>query len=227
MKTKLFFVSNRVRVIILKKKVSTMESKVNSHQKNIKPHVTPSRTLYSRFWGYLAAVVLLPYAILKSIWLWGGTIGLTTDQAIINLSGMADNLKEQSSPFYYLYIIGIDFTSVLAIIASIFALSFVSSWGKIVPSWVPLLKNKKVPRWILIVPGWIVGLLTIAVFFLTIIQLLGYLPKGNSEGLAFWVYGITYGGLFIWGLSIFMATVTYQHQLKIKNDPSFIDHSEK
>ncbi|GIP38436.1 hypothetical protein J31TS4_17160 [Paenibacillus sp. J31TS4] len=109
-------------------------------------------------WGYAAALALLPYAILKSLWAWGSTIGLTTKQAVQDVAGFGDSLKEGSSFLYALYTMGIDFTAILAILASLFALALVTSWGE------------KLPKRLLILSGWSVGVLTVLIIFLTALQ---------------------------------------------------------
>ncbi|MGN7385804.1 hypothetical protein [Sporosarcina sp. SAFN-015] len=163
-----------------------------------------SNNIYSKGWGYVAALALLPYAIIKSLWAWGSTIGLATEQAIQDIAEMGDSLKQGSAFLYTLYSNGIDFTAILAVLASLFALAFVTSWGE------------KLPKWFLIIPGWSVGVLTILISFLTALQFLGVLPKGYSEGMAIWVYVITYGGLFLWGVTVFLATLSFQHRMKSK-----------
>ena len=156
-------------------------------------------------WGFVAALALLPYAILKSLWAWGSTVGITTKQAVQDVAGFGgDTLKEGSTFLYTLYTIGIDFTAILAILASVFALAFVTSWGE------------RLPTWLLIILGWSVGVLTVLVSFLTVLQFLGVLPKGYNEGLAVWVYVVTYGGLFLWGVTVFIATLSFQHRIKNK-----------
>ncbi|MDO7486869.1 hypothetical protein Q5O89_15755 [Peribacillus frigoritolerans] len=88
------------------------------------------KTFLNKGWGYVAALALLPYAILKSLWAWGSTVGLTTKQAVQNVAGFGDPLKEGSAFLYTLYTIEIDFTAILAILASLFALALVTSWGR-------------------------------------------------------------------------------------------------
>ncbi len=155
-------------------------------------------------WGYVGALALLPYAILKSLWAWGSTVGLTTKQAVQDIAGFSDTLKEGSAFLYTLYTIGIDFTAIMAILGSLFALALVTSWGE------------KLSKWLLIPLGWSVGVLTVLISFSTALQFLGVLPKGYTEGFAIWVYVVTYGGLFLWGVTIFIATLSFQHRIKSK-----------
>ena len=171
------------------------------HEKHMRAEIA-DKTYLTKGWGYVAALALLPYAILKSLWAWGSTVGLTTKQAVQDVAGFGDPLKEGSAFLYTLYTIGIDFTAILAILASLFALTLVTSWGE------------KLPKWLLIILGWSVGVLTVLISFLTVLQFLGVLPKGYTEGLAIWVYVVTYGGLFLWGVTVFIATLSFQHRIK-------------
>ncbi|MBS4189681.1 hypothetical protein KHA94_05580 [Bacillus sp. FJAT-49705] len=173
------------------------------HKKHMRPEIA-DKTYLTKGWGYVAALALLPYAILKSLWAWGSTVGITTKQAVENVAGFGETLKEGPAFLYTLYTIGLDFTAILAILASIFALALVTSWGE------------KLPKWLLIIPGWSVGMLTVLISFLTVLQFLGVLPKGYNEGLASWVYVVTYGGLFLWGVTVFMATLSFQHRMRNK-----------
>ncbi|WP_100330621.1 hypothetical protein [Bacillus xiapuensis] len=173
------------------------------YEKRMRPEIA-DKIYWTKGWGYAAALALLPYAILKSLWAWGSTAGLTTKQAVQGVAEFGDALKEGSAFLYALYTIGIDFTAVLAILASLFALALVTSWGE------------RLPKRLLILSGWSVGLLTVLVSFLTALQFLGVLPKGYTEGLALWVYAVTYGGLFLWGVTVFMATLSFQRRIKNK-----------
>ncbi|UAL53523.1 DUF3995 domain-containing protein [Metabacillus dongyingensis] len=173
------------------------------HEKHMRSEIA-NKTYLTSGWGYVAAVALLPYAILKSLWAWGSTIGLTTEQAVQDVARFSDTLKEGSAFLYTLYTNGIDFTAILAILASLFALALVSSWGE------------RLPNWLLIISGWSVGVLTVLISILTALQFSGVFSKGYAEGLAIWVYVVTYGGLFLWGVTVFMATLSFQHRIKNK-----------
>jgi len=72
------------------------------HEKDIKSEIA-DKTYLTKGWGYVAALALLPYAILKSLWAWGSTVGLTTKQAVQNVAGFGDTLKEDLL-FYIRYI---------------------------------------------------------------------------------------------------------------------------
>jgi hypothetical protein len=173
------------------------------HEKHIRLKIA-DKTFLNKKWGYTASFALLPYAILKSLWAGGSTVGLTTKQAVQDIAEFGDTLKEGPAFLYTLYTFGIDFTAILAILASLFALAFVTSWGE------------KLPKWFLIISGWSVGIVTVLISFMTALQTLGVLPKGYAEGLAIWVYVVTYGGLFLWGITTFIATLSFQQRIKSK-----------
>lgn len=99
------------------------------HEKQLKSEIA-DKTYLTKGWGYTAALALLPYAILKSLWAWGSTVGIETKQALRDVAGFGDTLKEGPAFLFTLYTIGIDFTAVLAILASLFALALVTSWGR-------------------------------------------------------------------------------------------------
>lgn len=58
---------------------------------------TAAKPFLNKGWGYVAALSLFPYAILKSLWAWGSTVGLTTKQAVQDVAGFGDTLKEGSA----------------------------------------------------------------------------------------------------------------------------------
>lgn len=156
--------------------------------------------LISHAWGYVAAIALLPYAALKTIWAFGGTIGLSSQEAVAQIAGHSQALKEQSAILYDLHSYGIDLTAVLAVVASLFSLCFALPW------------RKRIPRYLLIIPGWFIGMCTIIAISLGIIQTIGLLPKGTTEGMQLWVFIITYGGFLCWGGSLFLAALAFQKE---------------
>jgi hypothetical protein len=52
------------------------------------------KTYLNKGWGYVAAFALLPYAILKSLWAWGSTVGLSTKQAVQDVAGFGETLSD-------------------------------------------------------------------------------------------------------------------------------------
>ncbi|EIT84137.1 hypothetical protein A374_16869 [Fictibacillus macauensis ZFHKF-1] len=178
-----------------------MDSNYQANTPPMNKHQTEKSFRHTKAWGYVAAVALLPYALLKCIWAWGGSIGSTSNQSMHDFT--MNVLQDQSSFLYILYSVGIDFTAVMAIIGSFIGIALVSSWGLRV-------------RHMLLVVGWLTGLITFIALLSTILQLFGLIPKGTTDGLAIWVYVITYGGLLVWGVSVFMATLSLQKRLKQK-----------
>lgn len=151
--------------------------------------------------GIYCSHFIASLCILKTIWALGGTTGLNSEEAIGQISGPSPLLKEESSWLYALHSSGIDMTAMMAILASLFALCFV----------VPL--GKKIPKYLIIIPGWIIGIGTFLFLGLSILQAAGYLPRGTTEGVQLWVFILTYGGFFCWGISLFLATLSFQRRM--------------
>ena len=166
----------------------------SSIEKSVSVSQYSGRFPFSKIWGYIAALALLPYATIKMIWAWGGTIGFTSEKAANEVLGSIELLKEQLPILYYLQSNGIDLTAILALIASLFALAYVLHFG--------------LPNRFLIIAGWTVGFLTVIVSALAILQVIGVIPKGTTEGMKFLVFIITYGGFFVLGVAIFLATLS-------------------
>src|SRR5262249_41615857 len=118
----------KMQTAIMDKKESKMNWKRN-------------KWLSSKIWGNAAAVVLLPYAVLKTLWAFGFALGWS-DKGI---SELQMSMKSGNSFMYVLYSNGIDITAVLACIASLLGLSLVQSWGR------------KIDRRLILLPAWLGG----------------------------------------------------------------------
>ncbi|WP_028608581.1 hypothetical protein [Paenibacillus harenae] len=150
---------------------------------------------FSRKWGYAASIALIPYLILKTLWANGFAV-LATGQGIEQLHA---SIRSNADPFSKtLYAIGIDPTAILALIASLLALALVQRWGQ------------KIPRWILLPPAGLGGLLFITVCFVTLNKLFtGDIRMSDSPEFHPWVLVPVYGGFFAWGVTISMAALCY------------------
>nr|WP_244520394.1 hypothetical protein [Fictibacillus solisalsi] len=63
------------------------------YEKRMRPK-TADKTYFTKGWGYFAALALLLYAILKWLWAWGSTVGLTTQRTVQGEAGFGDTLKD-------------------------------------------------------------------------------------------------------------------------------------
>jgi Protein of unknown function (DUF3995) len=178
--------------------------------------------LYSRKWGYIASVALLPYAVLKTLWAFGITFGVT-NQFITELNVTTEAYSGSILSFLYRY--GIDFTALLAIIASLLGFALVH------PS------KMKIPRWLLLISAWVGGSLFTLFggisFMMVLFWLLGFIHSlGRTEGMEQWVFILVYGGFFVWGVSVILAALSYQKRTantnlkpKANKRPKWVDMS--
>lgn len=98
---------------------------------------------------------------------------------------------------------------------TVLPLALVHSWGRVVPGWVPLLAGRRVPRWLLLVPGFAIGGAMTAYFGLSLVLIAGQTLGGTWEQGAgslplafFWVAVPAY---LVWGVGLFAAALAYYH----------------
>lgn len=190
------------------------ETKIGSQTPTSKEGRTKSWVRSSK-WGYIASVVLLPYAIFKTMWAFGVPVGATENA----IEDMHITMETYSGPvFSFLYQYGIDITALLAVIAIFLSLALVRPWGQCFPMWIPIFKGQRVPRWFVLFPAWTGGVLFTVFGGFSVFELilLGLgIGSDNMDGLKPWVFMITYGGFFIWGLTTCLAALSYQ--IKTRN----------
>jgi hypothetical protein len=171
-----------------------------------------SSTWYrSKLWGHIAAVSMLPYALLKTLWAIDINVGMTLETLAIVHTGMTT----YAGPIIgFLYRHGMDITAILAVIASLLSLSLVRSWGEVFPSWIPFIGKRHVPRWLVLTPAWLGGLVFTfiggPIAISNLLQSLGVVEIPDSEGIDMWVFHLVYGGFFIWGITTCLAALAYQ-----------------
>lgn len=162
----------------------------------------------SNKWGYAASIALIPYAILKTLWAFGVTI-MVSEKGIEELHASMITSSDPISSF--LYSCGIDITAILAIIASLLALALVRPWGRFFPNWLPHIRGRKVPRWLVLIPAWLGGLIFISVSIITFYKLIGgSISLSDNSEFEPWVLIPVYGGFFTWGVTISLAALSYQ-----------------
>ncbi|MCF2132307.1 hypothetical protein L1I79_38735 [Strepomyces sp. STD 3.1] len=185
------------------------KTKIDKQMSTSKESSTQSWVQSSK-WGYISSVILLPYAIFKTMWALKVPVGTTEDV----IEGMHTNMETYSGPvFSFLYQYGIDITALLAVIAIFLSLALVRPWGQRFPMWLPIFRERKVPRWLILFPAWTGGVLFIVFGGFSVFELilLGLgIGSDNMDGLEPWVFMITYGGFFIWGLTTCLAALSYQ-----------------
>ncbi|GGO55037.1 MULTISPECIES: hypothetical protein [Streptomyces] len=166
----------------------------------------PPRT---RATAYLLMCGLLPWSVVKTVWLFGGDA--------IGVSGEAwqDEVESESTgAAKALASVGVDVTVLGALLGFFLLLGLLHCWGQVFPRWTLLLSGRRVPRLLPLVPAWLTGF-SLALYgtLLTAGSLLmaaGVLPKPEPDGvftsgtgLAWMVAfgGLAFGGLG-WGLLV-------------------------
>ncbi|MFD0618499.1 hypothetical protein ACFQZR_13610 [Paenibacillus sp. GCM10027629] len=154
-----------------------------------------NRWLSSKVWGYTAAAVLLPYAVLKTLWAFGITLGWS----VKGVSELHISMQSGDPVIYFLYKNGIDITTLLACIASLLGLSLVQSWGR------------KIDRRLILLPAWLGGA-AFTYFGSAGLNLLRHAEIGDMH---LWVCILVYGGFLLWGVTTLLAAVSFQYRVQL------------
>jgi D-alanyl-D-alanine dipeptidase len=109
---------------------------------------------------------VLPWAITKTIWTFGGNaFGITGDRWKASNSGESGAAKALAE-------VGIDTTVLAAGMAFFLVAGLMYPWGQVFPRWTLVLAGRRVPRLLPLIPAWTTG------FGLALygVALLGYAP---------------------------------------------------
>lgn len=86
-------------------------------------------------------------------------------------------------------------------------LALVHGWGKVWPGWVLPLAGRRVPRWLVVGPGFAIAAALLAYFGAGMAQMIGETVEGTLEEPAFmWVAVPAY---VVWGIGLAVASVAY------------------
>ncbi|MFD5699784.1 hypothetical protein [Streptomyces lasiicapitis] len=166
----------------------------------------PPRT---RATAYLLMCGLLPWSVVKTVWLFG------VDAIGVSGEAWQDEVESESTgAAKALASVGVDVTVLGAGLGVFLLLGLLYRWGQVFPRWTLLLAGRRVPRLLPLIPAWLTGF-SLALYgtLLTAGSLLmaaGVLPKPEPDGvftsgtgLAWMVAfgGLAFGGLG-WGLLI-------------------------
>ncbi|MBJ3809971.1 hypothetical protein [Streptomyces flavofungini] len=152
---------------------------------------------------------LLPWSVVKTVWLFGGDA--------IGVSGEAwqhEMEADATGGAWALASVGVDVTVLAALLGVFLTLGLTHRWGQVFPRWTLPLAGRRVPRLLPLIPAWLTGFaLALYGTLLTAGSLLmaaGVLSKPEPEGvfttgsgLAWMVAfgGLAFGGLG-WGLLV-------------------------
>ncbi|RZQ62310.1 hypothetical protein [Amycolatopsis suaedae] len=157
-------------------------------------HLPRQPPRWRNVFGYLAFALSLPYPVLKTTWALGGRLGLTRSDFV------------QGFDAGWLPVVP-------ALVGSVGALVLVQRWGRIVPSWVPVLGDRQVPRWPVLAGGWLATAVLCSIGPAAVYKGLQYLGQPES-GLESWVPLTFYASWLLWGVALGGATLTYQQRTR-------------
>ncbi|MFD7786046.1 hypothetical protein ACFV4Q_23580 [Streptomyces nojiriensis] len=118
------------------------------------PSAAPRRLRLAAWAGTLAFV---PYAAMKLVWASGGTFAGITGEEMLAVS----ERNGASGIFLTLESWGLDPTALLAALGVFLLWGLVRPWGQVFPRWTPLLRGRRVPRWLPLTPA-LLGAATLA-----------------------------------------------------------------
>ncbi|MEV0841246.1 hypothetical protein AB0I55_17015 [Actinocatenispora sera] len=110
-----------------------------------------------RLAAYAGAAAFLPYAAMKTVWALGGTFAGVSGARMLAISAR----NGASGLWLTLESYGLDATALLAALGVLLLFALVRPWGRVFPRWVPLLRGRRVPRLVLLVPA-LLGTATLA-----------------------------------------------------------------
>jgi hypothetical protein len=140
----------------------------------------------------VAIVATVPYLVLKSMWLSGSTIGMTSGAGAAEMSGTR-------------FVVGNVITVLLVLAAVMFVIAVTRPWARHVPAWL-----------VFVLSAGATGLLAPIVLGLPLgsgIQLAveGHVESADDTGLDTWVYGVVYGGFGLLAVAMAVVVAAYVH----------------
>jgi hypothetical protein len=105
------------------------------------------------------------------------------------------------------------FEACFVLAGTVLPLALVHSWGRVFPGWVPLLGRRRVPRWLLLGPGFGIGGALTVYFGVSIVgfavaTLTGYWNR-NAPPLPLAFFWVAMPAYLVWGLGLWAAAIAY------------------
>ncbi|MFG2296166.1 hypothetical protein [Streptomyces sp. NPDC048603] len=154
----------------------------------------------------------VPYVAMKLYWSWGGTAGKPIGM------NLADEFAKNGAPRVLVWLErhGIDFTAVGVMLGITLLGALTRPWGQIVPRWMPGLRGRRVPRWLLLVPGW-ASAVTLAPYGSLGLAVIvtGGLSTAHTAGMSPMVFVIGFLNFFSIGVSLGVCSLSYQRRTKL------------
>ncbi|MEV7617542.1 hypothetical protein [Streptomyces sp. NPDC089799] len=148
---------------------------------------------------------------MKLYWSWGGTAGKPMGMSL------ADEFAKNGAPQVLVWLErhGIDFTAVGIVLGITLLGALTRPWGQTVPRWVPGLRGRRIPRWLLLAPGWASAVALAPYGSLGLaVMVTGGLSHANTAGFSPVVFVIGFLNFFSIGVSLGVCSLSYQRRTK-------------
>ncbi|AZM58127.1 hypothetical protein DMA15_35220 [Streptomyces sp. WAC 01529] len=157
----------------------------------------------TRVTAYALVCGLLPWTVVKTVWLLGGDA--------IGVSGEAwqdDVEAEATGASRALASVGVDVTVLAALLGVFLLAGLMHRWGQVFPRWTPLLAGRRVPRLLPLIPAWLTGgalsVYGAGLLVYALLSALGVVPGLDPVGVFTTTGGMTwmvaFGGFSFGGL---------------------------
>ncbi|NRQ40277.1 hypothetical protein HII36_51915 [Nonomuraea sp. NN258] len=157
-----------------------------------------------RWTAWLGAAAFLPYIAMKTVWALGVPIAGMRGPDLGGGTGLSGLLGR----------LGIDLTSIMALLGAVLSLALVHNWGQTFPAWTPFLAGRRVPRWLLLTPAWL-GATSLGVYpFVALALLLSGADLSGAGGDMTWVAVVGLSGFGGWGITVGVAALSYQRRTR-------------
>ncbi|WP_326688618.1 hypothetical protein OIE63_16640 [Streptomyces sp. NBC_01795] len=163
--------------------------------------------------AWAGTVAFVPYAAMKLNWALGGTFAGTSGDEILATS----QRNGASGSWLTLASWGLDATTLLAALGVFLLWGLVRPWGQVFPRWTSVLRGRRVPRWLPLIPA-LIGAATLAPYgvvgagYLTLVSAgaltmrSGDFPSVHDALQVSWVGIIAFG---VYGLALTVAARSY------------------
>jgi hypothetical protein len=97
---------------------------------------------------------------------------------------------------------------------TVLPLALVSSWGRVLPGWLPVLGGRRVPRTLVLVPALALGFGMTAYFGVTLVTIVGQALTNtwaDTGSLPAWFFWVAVPAYLIWGLGLATGGLAYAY----------------
>jgi hypothetical protein len=106
----------------------------------------------------------------------------------------------------------IGFEAGFLLAGTVLPLALVYPWGRVFPHWVPWLAGHRVPRWLVLGPGLVLGVGMTAYFSVTVVRITQQMFAGTFDPGEYplWFFAVAVPAYLVWGVGLAVAALAYQ-----------------